>query len=129
MALLDRYIGRYVKAESASNYIDAKGIIKYANTIKTNMEDFSLLSNDVKSAGSELTPSTLFVDGEDFSDDVEELGNDIASVNTNIIGDLDSVIAAAENAYNKKQEELNSIARARDIAEANRRAAMNSRSN
>lgn len=129
MALLDRYIGRYVKAESASNYIDAKGIIKYANTIKTNMEDFSLLSNDVKSAGSELTPSTLFVDGEDFSDDVEELGNDIATVNTNIIGDLDSVIAAAENAYNKKQEELNSIARARDIAEANRRAAMNSRSN
>lgn len=129
MALLDRYIGRYVKAESASNYIDAKGIIKYANTIKTNMEDFSLLSNDVKSAGSELTPSTLFVDDEDFSDDVEDLGNDIATVNTNIIGYLDSIIAAAENAYNKKQEELNSIARARDIAETNRRAAMNSRSN
>jgi hypothetical protein len=129
MALLDRYIGRYVKAESASNYIDAKGIIKYAKAIKTNMEDFSLLSKDVKSAGSELTPSTLFVDGDDFSDDVEELGNDIASVNTSIIGDLDAVIAAAENAYNKKQEELNSIARSRDIAEANRRAAMNSKSN
>lgn len=129
MALLDRYIGRYVKAESASNYIDAKGIIKYANAIKTNMEDFSLLSNDVKSAGSELTPSTLFVDDEDFSDDVEELGNDIASVNTNIISYLDSIIAAAENVYNKKQEELNSIARTRDIAEANRRDAMNSKSN
>ena len=61
MGLTERYIGRYVSADSASNYIDAKGIIESANNIKTELEEFSNLSGDVRIAGSDLTPSTLWI--------------------------------------------------------------------
>ena len=48
MGLTARYIGRYVSAESASNYIDANGIINSANNIKTELEEFSNLDYNYK---------------------------------------------------------------------------------
>jgi hypothetical protein len=73
MALTERYIGRYVSAESASNYIDAKGIIESANSIKTELEEFANFAGDVKTAGSDLTPKTLCIDGLDCSPLVEDV--------------------------------------------------------
>ncbi|MBQ8534093.1 MAG: hypothetical protein IJ463_00220 [Bacilli bacterium] len=129
MALTERYIGRYVSAESASNYIDAKGIIESANSIKTELEEFSNFAGDVKTAGSDLTPKTLCIDGLDCSPLVEDVATLITEKYTTMIGNLDSIIAAAEKVYNTKQDEYNQSARYRDQQEANRRAAMNSRSN
>ena len=129
MGLIDRYIGRYVSAESASNFIDAKGIIESANNIKTELEEFSNLSGDVKTAGSDLTPSTLCIDGLDCSPLVEEVAALIADKYTTMLGNLDEIIAAAEQVYNSKQEEYNQSAKYRDQQEANRRAAMAARSN
>lgn len=129
MGLTERYIGRYVSAESASNYIDAKGIIEGANNIKAELEEFSNLSGDVRTAGSDLTPSTLYIDGLDCSPLVDEVATLITDKYTTMLGNLDEIIAAAEQVYNAKQEEYNQSARYRDQQEANRRAAMASRSN
>ena len=129
MGLTERYIGRYVSADSASNYIDARGLIESANNIKTELEEFSNLSGDVRIAGSDLTPSTLCIDGLDCSPLVDEVSNLIKDKYTTMLGNLDEIIASAESVYNAKQEEYNQSARYRDQQEANRRAAMNSHSN
>lgn len=129
MALTERYIGRYVSAESASNFIDAKGIMECANNIKGELEEFSNLASDVKTAGSDLTPKTLCIDGLDCSPLIEEVAALIIEKYTTMLGNLDAIIAAAEQVYNAKQEEYNQIARYRDQQEANRRAAMRSRRN
>ena len=129
MALTERYIGRYVSADSASSYIDAKGIIEGANNIKKELEEFSNLSGDVRNAGSDLTPNTLCIDGLDCSPLVDEVATLIKDRYTTMLGNLDEIIAAAERAYNAKQEEYNQSARYRDQQEANRRAAMSSYGN
>lgn len=129
MGLTERYIGRYVSADSASNYIDAKGIIESANNIKTELEEFSNLAGDVKTAGSDLTPKTLCIDGLDCSPLVEDVATLITDRYTTMLGNLDAIIAAAEQIYNAKQDEYNQSARYRDQQEANRRAAMASRGN
>lgn len=129
MGLLERYIGRYVSADSASNYIDANGIISSANNIKTELEEFSNLAGDVKTAGSDLTPKTFYIDGSDFSPLVDDVASLITEKYTSMLGNLDAIIAAAEQVYNAKQAEYNQSARYRDQQEANRRAAMASRGN
>ncbi len=129
MALRERYIGTYVSAESAANYIDAQGIMKAADDIKTELEDFYAFSDGVKNAGSELTPATLYVDGLDYSPKVEELAGVIVTKYETMVGNLDSIKTAAEKAYNEKQDQLNEDARARDQAEISRRAAMRSSGN
>ena len=129
MALMERYIGTYVSAESAANYIDAQGIINAANSIKTELDEFSNLSADVKKAGSDLNPNTLLFDGEDFSPVVDDIAASITQNYTSMVANLDQIITAAESVYNSKQEELNQIARYRDLQEINRRAAMRSSGN
>ena len=129
MALTERYIGVYVSAESAANYVDAKGIMKAADEIKTELEEFNNFSSDVRTAGSELNPATLYVDGLDYSQKVEELAAIIVEKYTTMIANLDSIKQAAEKAYNEKQNQLNEDARARDQAEISRVAAMKTRGN
>ena len=55
MGLRERYIGKYVSAESASNYIDANGIISAANGITSELEEFShlLIDDYLKVLGSD----------------------------------------------------------------------------
>ena len=129
MALMERYIGTYFSAESAASYIDAQGIINAANSIKTELDEFSNLSEDVKKAGSDLNPNTLLFDGEDFSPVVDDIAASITQNYTSMVANLDQIITAAEGVYNSKQEELNQIARYRDLQEINRRAAMRSSGN
>ena len=129
MALKERYIGKYVNADSAINYIDAAGIIKSANNIKDELEEYSNLSKDVKTAGSELNAETLYIDGFECTPLVDEVSDSITTSYTSMIGSLDEIIAAAEKVYNDKQEEYNQSARYRDQQEINRRAAMQSGSN
>lgn len=131
MGLRERYIGTYVSAESASNYIDANGIISAANSIISELEEFSNLANDVSNAGADLNASNLSIDGSDFSPKVEELVTAIKTQHGNMTGDLEGIIAKAESVYNDKQDQLNADAKARDeaAAEAARIASMKSRSN
>ena len=129
MGLTARYIGTYVSAESASNYIDANGIISAAGDIITELEEFNNLATDVRNAGSDLNVDTLSIDGTDFSPKVEELATAIGQQYNSMVGQLEQIITAAETAYNNKQDALNADARARDAAEAARIAAMKSRSN
>ena len=129
MGLTARYIGTYVSAESASNYIDASGIISAAGDIITELEEFNNLASDVRNAGGDLTVETLSIDGKDFSPQVEDLATAIEQQCESMGEQLKQIISAAETAYNNKQAALNADARARDAAEAARIAAMNSRSN
>lgn len=130
MGLTARYIGTYVSAESAANYIDAAGIASAAKDIITELEEFNNLASDVRKAGGDLTVDTLSVDGKDFSPQVENLATAIEQQCVSMSDQLEQIISAAETAYNNKQDALNADARARDAAEAARRiAAMNSRSN
>ena len=48
MGLTARYIGRYVSAESASNYIDAAGITSAANDIIAELGEFNNALNIFK---------------------------------------------------------------------------------
>lgn len=125
MGLTERYIGRYISAESAANFIDAQGIIQGANSIIQGLEEFSNLSGDVRTAASDLTPSTLCIDGVDCSQSVDEVANLIKESHSIMVGSLNEIIAKAESVYNAKQDEYNQSARIRDQEEINRINALN----
>lgn len=115
MALKERYYGQYKVADSAATYIDANGIISAANAIKSELEEFSNLSGDVRTAGSDLTPQTLYCDGADMSGVVDEVATVITEKYNSMLGNLDSIIAAAEQVYNEKQDQLNQAAYEEDM--------------
>ena len=123
MGLTEKYRGEYVTAKSAADYIDAKGIMESANKIKKELEDFSAFSAAVTTAGSQLNVNTLSVDGLDCSEMVDYVSQVISNSYTAMLGHLDEVIAAAEKAYNEKQDEYNQDARYRDQQEKEKRAA------
>lgn len=129
MALTERYYGQYVTAESAAVYIDANGIISAADAIKSELEEFSNLSGDVRTAGSDLTPQTLYCDGADMSGVVEDVAAVITEKYNSMISDLESIKTTAEQLYNKKQDLLNQEARQRDIELRNYYESLSSKSN
>lgn len=129
MALLEKYRGTYETAQSAANYIDADGIIKNANKIKAELEEFNNLSTDVKTAGSDLNADTMYIDGLDCTGMVDKVATGITNSYTSMVANLDEIIAVAEKIYNAKQEEYNQTARYRDQQEKERRAAESSGTN
>ena len=127
-AIAGSYTAALIAAKTSKNIREAL-FKKVTNFSAAELEEFSNLSSDVKNAGSDLNSSTLCIDGLDCSPLVEDVATLITTQYTSMLGNLDQIIAAAENVYNSKQDEYNQIARYRDQQEANRRAAMRASSN
>lgn len=114
MGLTPVYVGTYVTAESASNIIDAEGIISGANSVKSQLSELDYLSSAVTSAGSRITANDLSVDGVGPEEKVGQVTSLINETKSNFESGLDGIITNAENYYNQIQEQYNEEARRRD---------------
>ena len=114
MGLTPVYVGTYVTAESASNIIDAEGIISGANSVKSQLSELDYLSSAVTSAGSRITANDLSIDGVGPEENVGQVTSLINETKSNFESGLDGIITNAENYYNQIQEQYNEEARRRD---------------
>ena len=114
MELTPVYVGTYVTAESASNIIDAEGIISGANSVKSQLSELDYLSSAVTSAGSRITANDLSIDGVGPEEKVGQVTSLINETKSNFESGLDGIITNAENYYNQIQEQYNEEARRRD---------------
>ena len=114
MGLTPVYVGTYVTAESASNIIDAEGIISGANSVKSQLSELDYLSSAVTSAGSRITANDLSIDGVGPEEKVGQVTSLINETKSNFESGLDGIITNAENYYNQIQEQNNEEARRRD---------------
>ena len=114
MGLTPVYVGTYVTAESASNIIDAEGIISGANSVKSQLSELDYLSSAVTSAGSRITANDLSIDGVGPEEIVGQVTSLINETKSNFESGLDGIITNAENYYNQIQEQYNEEARRRD---------------
>ena len=114
MGLTPVYVGTYVTAESASNIIDAEGIISGANSVKSQLSELDYLSLAVTSAGSRITANDLSIDGVGPEEKVGQVTSLINETKSNFESGLDGIITNAENYYNQIQEQYNEEARRRD---------------
>ena len=114
MGLTPVYVGTYVTAESASNIIDAEGIISGANSVKSQLSELDYLSSAVTSAGSQITANDLSIDGVGPEEKVGQVTSLINETKSNFESGLDGIITNAENYYNQIQEQYNEEARRRD---------------
>ena len=83
MGLTPVYVGTYVTAESASNIIDAEGIISGANSVKSQLSELDYLSSAVTSAGSRITANDLSVDGVGLEEKVGQVTSLINETKSN----------------------------------------------
>ena len=114
MGLTPVYVGTYVTAESASNIIDAEGIISGANSVKSQLSELDYLSSAVTSAGSRITANDLSIDGVGPEEKVGQVTSLINETKSNFESGLDGIITNAENYYNQIQDQYNEEARRRD---------------
>lgn len=114
MGLTPVYVGTYVTAESASNIIDAEGIISGASSVKSQLSELDYLSSAVTSAGSRITANDLSIDGVGPEEKVGQVTSLINETKSNFESGLDGIITNAENYYNQIQEQYNEEARRRD---------------
>lgn len=83
MGLTPVYVGTYVTAESASNIIDAEGIISGANSVKSQLSELDYLSSAVTSAGNRITAKDLSVDGVGLEEKVGQVTSLINETKSN----------------------------------------------
>ena len=114
MGLTLPYRGTYVNAESASNVIDAEGIINGANSVKGELSSLNDLSASVTRVASQLGPKDLSIDGVGNEEKVNEVTTLISDTASSYESGLDGIIANAEAYYNQIQEQYNDDARRRD---------------
>ena len=119
MGLLSVWHGKYVTARCARDYIDAEGIIKDANSLKSQLNEIDELLRSFNNSASELTREVLLVDDKDMSGSVEYTAQFIFDNKMSQCYFLDDIIQKATAIYNEKQEEYNRIAQSeeRRIAE------------
>lgn len=110
------YKGTYITAESASNYIDVIAITTGCDKINEAGTLFENIGNRLTTISTELNNETLSVGGKTMQGPLE----DVASFIKNVKPDLETVSSeinsALEKALDKKQLELNEIAKAQDAA-------------
>lgn len=108
--------GMYVTAESATNYIDVEGIKAGCLALKEAGELFTNVGDNLKEISSDLGPDTLSVQGATMQLPLEECGEGVSLVNTELESVADQIMVALEIALDKKQQELNEAAVLQDAA-------------
>ena len=117
MAKKEPYRGTYVTARSASEYIDLDTILSGCDQVDEKASKLSTISNNVKTATSTLDESSFSINKETMLPKIEESCGLLKDGESSIMDTTAQIRAAAEQAYNEIQEQLNYEAEQRDAYE------------
>ena len=121
MGILQPYVGTYCRAESASSKLDIDAILSGCDAVdneSSHMNEYARSLNDVSFY---LNEDTLSVNGTTMSQPIGDCCDGISGIQSEITGTTAQIRAAAENAYNQIQEQLNYEAQVKDQNEWYRR--------
>lgn len=114
MNILQPYKGRYVSAEYASKDLDINAILDGCASVESEARNISNINNKVSDYGNSITPQALSIDGITVENNLVECCEGINNVESYIISAVDSIKAAAIDAYNKIQSQYNEKAKYED---------------
>ena len=119
-SILEPYVGRFASAGSASILLDLDTILAGCNAVVNETPAIYSLANNINDCAQDLNANALSVDGKTMIPAIEECVQDISSVQNNINKTVEEIRAAAINAYNNLQKQLNDEAYNREVYETNR---------
>lgn len=112
------YQGTYVSAESASNYIDVATITEGIRMLEQAANEYAEFGSKLMEISGSFTNEVLSVQGATMQNSIENCSSSITSVKDQLANIGNSIIEALQKALDKKQMELNEIAREKDQAAA-----------
>ena len=121
MGILQPYVGTYCRAESASSKLDLPAINAGCDAVDSEARSMSTYTRNLNDTASYLDADTLSADGKTMQAPIGECCDGISNIQSQITSTTAQIRAAAENAYNQIQEQLNYEAQVRDQNEWYRR--------
>ncbi len=121
MGVLQPYRGTYVSADSASSKLDLPAILAGCDAVDEEASQIDTYTRDLSNVAADLDVDTLSANGKTMQGPIGDCCDGISDIESNITGTTAQIRAAAENAYNQIQEQLNYEAKVRDRNEWNRR--------
>lgn len=108
------YKGRYVTAESATNYIDSGAISTSCSKIKDAASQLTKTGKKTLGAKSYCSKKHLSIEGNTMEDDIELCACDYEDAANYMETFADTILGALEKALDKKQLKLNAEAQRKD---------------
>ena len=118
-SILQPYIGRFARAESASNRLDIDSIFAGCNAVEQEASRISTIATKIDSTSSRLDVNSFSIDGATATSTIVEYCEGMANVEAGIYQMTAQIRDAAEAAYNNLQSQLNYNAQIRDQELAN----------
>lgn len=112
------YQGTYVSAESAANYIDVATITEGINMLGQAADEYAGIGSSLIEVSGNFTNEVLSVQGATMQNSIENCGSTITDVKEKLIDIGNNILEATQKALDKKQLELNEIAKEKDQAAA-----------
>ena len=109
------YQGTQSIAEDANNYIDSQGIISCCNSLKDISEELINLSRKFYEVAQYCNKDKLSVRGKEFQSVIENCGDKIDNAHNYIQNYIEEILKATQRAIDKKQIELNDIAKMNEM--------------
>lgn len=109
------YRGRYVKAESALNYIDKETIIKGCNKIKEAVGHLKDIAKNVEVSKEYCSKDNLSIEGYSMEEELVDCTEDYLDTANYMEVFSDAISKAVEVALDNKQKQLNIEARRKDM--------------
>jgi len=112
------YQGTYVSAESAANYIDITTITQGINMLGQAAEEYAEIGSSLIGVSGNFTSEVLSVQGTTMQNSIENCGSSITDIKEKLTNIGNNILEATQKALDKKQLELNEIAKEKDQAAA-----------
>lgn len=111
---VERYIGTYVSAPHAENYINASSIQAGCSHLTEIAESLGAVIEKLSLANEQCNKDALSVDNATMQDKITLSSTNITEIQGQLEATASNILAALEKALDKKQTELNEIAMAED---------------
>ena len=112
---VERYQGQNVTAEPAENYIDIKSIIACCDIFKNLSEELTKVSANVLETSYICSKENLSIKGKEYQSVIEECSNKLDYTHKYMQNFTEEILKATQRALDKKQTELNEIAKKLDL--------------
>lgn len=109
------YKGIKSVAEDANNYIDAQSIINCCNSFNDVSEDLINLSNTLSNIANNCSKDKISISGKEYQSEIENCSKHIDCAHKYIQNYIEEILKATQVALDKKQMELNEIAKEKEI--------------
>ena len=116
---IERYVGRFITAEDANDYIDGYTISSGCEMLIEATHKLSDIATALQELKEDLSSTNLSVEGSSMEPIIEEYEKNTMDFANTLSALVDNISATTQNVINNKQIRLNEEARLKDEQQAN----------